>query len=137
MFTFEYNTWNSILHEYYILSLLISVLAVVVTFIVSRKANFLATIKDKIEVSPQVEEKTSMDEAEEDTTEVPTVNMKRSPALVAEKVIQANMTEEQKLLEHQVRQKQLAQIYELMLKQSDKFGSISLSEVEEQMKLYQ
>lgn len=38
---------------------------------------------------------------------------------------------------YRVRQQQLAQIHELMKKQSDKFGNISLSDVEEQMKLYQ
>lgn len=36
-----------------------------------------------------------------------------------------------------VRQKQLSQIYELMQKQTEKFGEISLSEIEEQFKLYQ
>ncbi|GFW34143.1 uncharacterized protein TNCV_288251 [Trichonephila clavipes] len=61
----------------------------------------------------------------------------KKPALIAEKIIGANMTEEQRNHEYEVQQKQLAQIFELMQKQTDKFGKISLSEVKEQFKLYQ
>ncbi|CAL1266454.1 unnamed protein product, partial [Larinioides sclopetarius] len=68
---------------------------------------------------------------------IPVTCLKKSPALVAEKIIQAKMTDEQRTLEYEVQQKQLAQIFELMQKQSDKFGDISLSEVREQFKLYQ
>ncbi|KAF8763898.1 Matrix-remodeling-associated protein 7 like protein [Argiope bruennichi] len=68
---------------------------------------------------------------------IPVIQLKKSPALLAEKIIQEKMTDEQRNHEYEVQQKQLAQIFELMQKQSDKFGNISLSEVREQFKLYQ
>ncbi|GIY11085.1 uncharacterized protein CDAR_380601 [Caerostris darwini] len=64
-------------------------------------------------------------------------NLKKSPAIMAEKIIEANMTDEQRNHEYEIQQKQLAQIFELMQKQSEKFGNISFTEVKEQFKLYQ
>ncbi|GFS35157.1 uncharacterized protein NPIL_261161 [Nephila pilipes] len=99
MFTFEFESWNDIFLEHYLVSVL-----------------------EKLDELAQ---------------NMPSAPRLKKPALIAEKIIGANMTEEQRNREYEVQQKQLAQIFELMQRQTDKFGNVSLSEVKEQFKLYQ
>lgn len=142
MFSDDFE-WSDIILGHYLFSLFVCVLAVVITYIVSKKYNLQTNFRGKINPNMKSTKRKSHHHIKfkklesDDSPASSTPAKKESPALAAEKVIKANMTEEQRKLEFEVRQQQLAQIHELMMKQSDKFGNISLSDVEEQMKLYQ
>ncbi|GFY46867.1 uncharacterized protein TNIN_172932 [Trichonephila inaurata madagascariensis] len=133
MFTFEFESWNDIFLEHYLVSVLISIIVLIATLIISMRYRIPSEKKHsrKIVKSDNFAMKEQLSET------MPSAPCLKKPALIAEKIIGANMTEEQRNHEYEVQQKQLAQIFELMQKQTDKFGKISLSEVKEQFKLYQ
>lgn len=60
----------------------------------------------------------------------------KKPARIAEMVIKAGMSDEQVQQEKQTQKEQLKEIFRLMQQQADKFGSVTITDVEEQMKLY-
>ncbi|GFS35158.1 uncharacterized protein NPIL_261162 [Nephila pilipes] len=136
MFTFEFESWNDIFLEHYLVSVLVSVIIIIATVIISIRYRILSEKKHgrKIIKTDNFVMKEKLDELAQNMPSAPRL---KKPALIAEKIIGANMTEEQRNREYEVQQKQLAQIFELMQRQTDKFGNVSLSEVKEQFKLYQ
>ncbi|KAG8201916.1 hypothetical protein JTE90_027393 [Oedothorax gibbosus] len=128
----EFVNWTDVFLEHYIFSIIISFLVIIVTLIISKfykaKGN-VGTFPD----TTQLSEDSSSKQMDEEVRPA----MLKHPVVVAEKVIEANMTDEQRQREHEVRRKQLSQIFELMQKQTEKFGDVSLTEIEEQFKLYQ
>ncbi|XP_035212243.1 uncharacterized protein LOC118186260 isoform X2 [Stegodyphus dumicola] len=127
----ELDHLNFSVLEHYILTLILSVIIVVITVIVSK---IYAT---KIDFGKKDTKRSEINKPDDKQFSTINSKMKRPLAAFAESMIHADMTEEQLLCEKEVRQQQLIQIYELMKQQSNKFGEISLSDVEEQMKLYQ
>ncbi|XP_035212241.1 uncharacterized protein LOC118186260 isoform X1 [Stegodyphus dumicola] len=130
----ELDHLNFSVLEHYILTLILSVIIVVITVIVSK---IYATKIDFGKKDTKRSEVIYINKPDDKQFSTINSKMKRPLAAFAESMIHADMTEEQLLCEKEVRQQQLIQIYELMKQQSNKFGEISLSDVEEQMKLYQ
>ncbi len=62
--------------------------------------------------------------------------VKRVKAKIAQKKLEEEMTEEQKLNEREVQREQLKSIFNLLKEQEDKFGIGSVDQMEQQMKMY-
>lgn len=133
---FGFDLCHEYLSDFYVSSLLISIFAVVITFALAKVNLKALIIKNQPDKSSEFKEKESGESLTKENCDSKASHVKKSSVLLAKKVIEANMTDEQRLHEDEIRRKQLAEIFELMQKQSDKFGKVSLSEVEEQMKLY-
>nr|XP_042897708.1 uncharacterized protein LOC122269319 isoform X2 [Parasteatoda tepidariorum] len=93
MFPIEYASWIDLVLDHYVFSVIISVFLVATTFIISKMNKHSDNCLNICSSDPK-----STNECDNsDATAIS--SLARSPAIIAEKVIEANMTEEQKRLE--------------------------------------
>ncbi|CAL1266453.1 unnamed protein product [Larinioides sclopetarius] len=95
MFSFDFESWNDIFLEHFLVSVLISVIFVIATLIISMKYGQTKKLGERIVCSE------NDNEEENSFKSIPVTCLKKSPALVAEKIIQAKMTDEQRTLEYE------------------------------------
>lgn len=126
------------LTPFYLVSVLTTFIAVIGTYWLCRQTKYeqqpviIKTNQENIHNEKLISEDLFFEE-ESDSKETPN---EIKPARIAEMVINAGLTEQQKEEEKEIQKQQLSEIFRLMQEQADKFGVTTMSDVEEQMKLY-
>ncbi|XP_067129561.1 matrix-remodeling-associated protein 7-like [Centruroides vittatus] len=123
------------LTSYYLVSVLTTVAALLGTYWLCRKKNVQQPASTK-PTEESIKNKNLIPEVNDEIIDKESSKEVNKPARIAEMVINAGLTEQQKQEEKEVQKQQLSEIFRLMQEQADKFGVTTMSDVEEQMKLY-